>query len=368
MSSSDIVRLSFFSFLLFRSRRSAHMETESSACLFHPHKIKVLVFITMERKRSAESHPVSNECCKDLDISVVQGVHQAPKLTTAEQQEQQQQQEPHQKKKNKVSNKVSNKEENHIQPPASGVETSFLRNLIKAAESGDRIAQYQYGNMFAEGESGLKQNYQKASKWFRLSSNQGHMDATFALGDLYYWGHGVKKNYDKAARLFQVAASQGQDEAQVFLGYLYLTGKGVPQNLNLSFHWVKLSAVQGHPKAQFDLATYYSFGYGCKRNSKEAARWIAQSAVNNHPPAQYLLGVYKLYGEMKRIKQNIPDGLKLIQLAAEQEEASAEFLLGTIHRDGAFGVRQDHQIALRYFETAAEHGCYEAHQALAPLL
>ena len=53
--------------------------------------------------------------------------------------------------------------------------------FLSLANKDDADAQVILGNMFEDG-LGVKQNYKKAIKWYRLAVKQGHVPAQFHLG------------------------------------------------------------------------------------------------------------------------------------------------------------------------------------------
>lgn len=59
----------------------------------------------------------------------------------------------------------------------------------------------------------LEQNYQKVHDWFTKSANQGHVEAQFVLGEMYYDGHGVKQDDKKALEWFTKACKNGHQTA-----------------------------------------------------------------------------------------------------------------------------------------------------------
>ena len=63
--------------------------------------------------------------------------------------------------------------------------------IIKAAEQGDAIGQYNLGAMYDYGE-GVDQNYWMAEKWYTLAAKQGDADAQYNLGVMYHKGQGLK--------------------------------------------------------------------------------------------------------------------------------------------------------------------------------
>ena len=58
-----------------------------------------------------------------------------------------------------------------------------------------------------------------------------------------------QQNYDHAALLLKPLAEQGHADAQYALGYLYYNGLGVPRNNALSIQWLKEAAAKGNKEA-----------------------------------------------------------------------------------------------------------------------
>ncbi len=71
------------------------------------------------------------------------------------------------------------------------------KNLIKAAEQGDEVAQYNLGVMYYLGD-GIKQDYEKAFYWFQKAAEQNYAPAQYNLSVMYKNGEGIKQDYEKA--------------------------------------------------------------------------------------------------------------------------------------------------------------------------
>ena len=75
------------------------------------------------------------------------------------------------------------------------------------------------------------------------------------LGANYYHGHGVKQDYKKAVKWFRLAAEQGFFLAQNNLGLMYATGQGITQDMVQAHKWFNLAAINGHPQAARNRGT-----------------------------------------------------------------------------------------------------------------
>src|SRR5947207_12549013 len=77
-----------------------------------------------------------------------------------------------------------------------------LRIYRALADRGDVTAQYNLGNMLAQGE-GAPADYAQAALWYRKAADQNDIDAQKALGDLYRNGNGVPQDYAAAVAWYR---------------------------------------------------------------------------------------------------------------------------------------------------------------------
>ena len=119
-----------------------------------------------------------------------------------------------------------------------------LDTVRQAAEQGDATAQFNLGNMYANGE-GVPQDDAEAVRWFRLAADQGRPDAQFNLGNMYANGEGIPKDDATAVRWYRLAAEQGYANAQLNLGAAYTNGRGVLKDDAEAVKWYRLAAEQG---------------------------------------------------------------------------------------------------------------------------
>ncbi|HHV6563032.1 TPA: tetratricopeptide repeat protein, partial [Haemophilus influenzae] len=116
----------------------------------------------------------------------------------------------------------------------------------QAAEQGNAKAQFNLGNMYADGR-GVKQDNFEAVKWYRKAAEQGYAEAQGSLGVMYQSGRGVKQDGVEAVNWFRRAAEQGYATAQALLGFLYLLGeRGVQVNKSLAKEWFGKACDNGH--------------------------------------------------------------------------------------------------------------------------
>lgn len=117
--------------------------------------------------------------------------------------------------------------------------------IMKLAEQGDMVAQYQLGLAYAKGD-GVPHDYKSAMAWWLKAADQGDISAQVQLGILYAKGEGVSQDYEEAAKWYRKAAEQGDASSQNLLGVLYSLGKGVPYDCVKSYFWLTLASTQKH--------------------------------------------------------------------------------------------------------------------------
>ena len=87
-----------------------------------------------------------------------------------------------------------------------------FREWTPLAERGDAVAQFNLALMYDNGQ-GVRQDCQKALKWYALAAEQGDAEAQFNLGVMYYRGQGVRQDYITAHMWANIAAVNGSEMA-----------------------------------------------------------------------------------------------------------------------------------------------------------
>ena len=135
-------------------------------------------------------------------------------------------------------------------------------------------------------------DYKKALAELTLAAQSGNTLAQFTIGFMYANGKGVAKNDAEALRWYRMAAEKGQADAQYAVGFMYATGRGVVQPDPVeAAKWYRKAAGQGHTGAQYNLALAYSEGHGVPQDDEAAANWFRRAAENQHTGAAYRLGL-----------------------------------------------------------------------------
>lgn len=238
------------------------------------------------------------------------------------------------------------------------------------------------GVMYANGEGGVPQDYDKAIEWLLLATEQRYAPALRTLAHIYDNGIGGIKDSEKAEKLYQLAASQGNvsekdnikhessalasalldlearaDEGDALvqrdLGIIYVDGNIIPKDYVKAEKYFKLAAEQGLASAQYNLGVMNRDGAGISQNAKSALKWFRAAAEQGHASAQFNLGV--MYSEGQGTAKDDKTAVKWYKLAVEQKLADAQYNLGYMYHFGR-GIEQDYEMALKLYRMAAEQG------------
>ena len=163
-----------------------------------------------------------------------------------------------------------------------------LRDLKPLAEAGNADAEYALGTMYSQGR-GVLRDARMAAHWYEQAARQGHVEASFSLGFLLFYGVGSDGQAtppDPAAGLpwIEAAATHGNAAAQYFLGAAYWVGNGVETNRETALRWTLLAAEQGITDAQYQAGMILATERGVD-NAVAAYQWLELAARAGHPSA-----------------------------------------------------------------------------------
>ncbi len=242
------------------------------------------------------------------------------------------------------------------------------------------------------------ETFAKAKQYFLDAEKMGSKDATFLLGELYYYGEGVPQDYQKAAQYYQKAADAGQAEALFSLASLYMSGRGVEEDQNRAMALYETAANLNHPDSINVLAYAYDQGNigdiapnrekalqwyqkGCEQGNSASCESLDQlqvsvenfdqllahikqeTADNGETPAEALPSIAQI------LALNTFDRLMLLSdyqssliAGAESGDKDQTYLLGLLYetQGEVNNLASDYQTAKIILEKAAELGSQEA--------
>lgn len=155
---------------------------------------------------------------------------------------------------------------------------SALQAVRKAAEYGDRDAQFITGMFYYDSPKGIQRSEDRAKFWFEQAASQGHISAHYFLAVMTY-----SKNVPYAYEHSLIAAEAGDADAQLLLANIYDEGyeppsyiwgeKAIPVDKKEAFKWFLKSAQGGCANAMLEVSGRYADGEGVEANANAAAYW-----------------------------------------------------------------------------------------------
>lgn len=129
-------------------------------------------------------------------------------------------------------------------------------DLVKRAESNDPRAQFELGQLYANGD-GLPKNSSEAIKWLNKSAASNTADAIARIGIMYAEGDGFQKDESKAIEFYKRAIQLGGNRGMVAYARALVRGDGTKKNLPLAHSLLKTAVENNSPAAMFVLGSYY---------------------------------------------------------------------------------------------------------------
>jgi TPR repeat protein len=186
---------------------------------------------------------------------------------------------------------------------------------------------------------------------------------------LYEAKKGMTAQNIRAFNFFREAAIAGNLEAQSFLSRCYWNGDGVEANASMQIEWLLRSAEGGFRGAQCDLGHLIlntaiedvpNAEIGKTGNFVESIKWLRKAAEQGDASAQYVLGV--CYQEGKGVSIEFAESVKWLRRAAEQGHLEAQHSLAWCYVDS------DKSEHVKWLNRAAEQGHYKAQARLSIIL
>lgn len=162
----------------------------------------------------------------------------------------------------------------------------------------DRAAMTLIGELYKEG-LGVVQDIPRALDWYRLASERGDANATFALAMAAVEGRGRARDLDEARRLLERAAEAGHPRAAYNLA-LFLLGDGGGAARTRAAELLEAAAFAEIPAAQHALGVLLAEGIDGTPEPMRAVAWLSRAARNGETDAMVELGIALFNGDGTR--------------------------------------------------------------------
>ncbi len=271
-----------------------------------------------------------------------------------------------------------------------------LAYLQSAAQANFAPAQYELGNLYAQGKA-LPKHQGQALFWYTKAAKNGSTAAqakvkAFATEDpalsaqmeqfmqnlqaaekedpaamvqvaqAYRQGSPVLEDKTGALEWYQKAWKKSNEQfspAALEISDMYYQGEGMEPDAQKAAEFLAKAAELKNPQAQYMLgeAAYTD----SPARMEDAFAWFSNAAAQGHAKAQYMTGFMLLQGQ--GTAKSVPLAIRFFEQAAEQNEPSAQYVLGQIYLKG-LGVRRSPRQGRAWLERAVENGSEPAKEML----
>ena len=202
---------------------------------------------------------------------------------------------------------------------------------------------------------GVRRDLAEADRWYRLASDRGDVQATFALGRAYLEGDGVDKDMGRAKALFEQAAKSNHPGALYNLGIM-ATDATVADFARAADYFQKAMNA-GDMDAAYALAMFYREGTGVPQDKQKGAKLLKSAADENNVAAQVEYGIALFNGD--GVAKDESGAAKYFLKAAGRENPIAQNRLARMLAAGR-GVRLDMIEAMKWHILARAAGVKDA--------
>lgn len=154
-------------------------------------------------------------------------------------------------------------------------EKKAMEWLQKSAENGFETAMYKYAQNLETGNNLVKKDEKAAMAYYEKLSSQGHTRAKVRLARMLWSDRKDIGDYKRAYALFSEAADAGDLEAVEYLGKSHYYGYSVPIDYGKALDYFKKAAPE-QPDARYFLGWMHEFGQGCKKDIRAAIEWYSK--------------------------------------------------------------------------------------------
>lgn len=271
-----------------------------------------------------------------------------------------------------------------------------LAYLQSAAQADFAPAQYELGNLYAEGKA-MPKHQGQALFWYEKAAKNGSASAQAKVkaiatedpaivADMEQFMQQLQAaEKDEPAAMLQVARAYRQgapvledktgalewyqkawknskeqlSQAALEISDMYYQGEGMEPDEGKAAEFLAKAAELKNPQAQYMLgeAAYTD----TPARMEDAFAWFSNAAAQGHVKAQYMTGFMLLQGQ--GTAKSVPLAIRFFEQAAEQNDPSAQYVLGQIYLKG-LGVRRSPRQGRAWLEKAVENGSEPAKEML----
>ncbi|UGQ45159.1 PEGA domain-containing protein [Massilia endophytica] len=249
-------------------------------------------------------------------------------------------------------------ERQRVADEAARREQAAFAAVLARAEAGDTPAMVEVARRYGEG-AGVAADEVSEASWLEKAASKGDPGAMFTIGTRYENGIGVQKDYAKAYRWYRPCADAGHAPCVGAVSAFFLNGWGVPRDLAQAVQWARKGETLQSGRAVFALANLHQAGLGgLEKDMEKYQAYVLQAARLGEPRAMYYQALMELKTDpwpQEQLDKSRAWLEKAVASGAEggYAEAKSLYWLGKFYLNGQ-GVRKDLKTAGRMIERAAQ--------------
>jgi TPR repeat protein len=167
----------------------------------------------------------------------------------------------------------------------------------RASDDNNIVADWYLGHMYRLGRGVPRDDAKAFSYYGRVAdafdseeSDQNRLrimvDALVRVGDYYRVGNkaaGVPQNFDRASRIYRLAATYGHPASQYALGLMAMRGQGMRKQPEQGLRWLLAAAKKRYAPAEAALGDLYWEGDIVRRDRTRAIMWYLLARSTTRP-------------------------------------------------------------------------------------
>ncbi|MDN3720033.1 hypothetical protein QW131_14630 [Roseibium salinum] len=229
-----------------------------------------------------------------------------------------------------------------------------LKWKIRAGELGDEVAAYEAAEALTDGT--LRRDLDQAARLYRIAADQGNVDASVKWARMQILGEVESADFGAGLQEMQRVADQHALSALAPLTQL------ISKDAETGGRWPK------QRETDLFLGLAYAYGIVLPKNMDKAEEHLRRAVdmdPDPFPPAQFALAKALMDMRPETAETNA-EIMRLVTLAANNGNVSAQFTLGLILGPGTLEWRQfgakNSATALMWYRQAAKHSLDARHQ------
>ena len=212
-------------------------------------------------------------------------------------------------------------------------------------------------------------------RWFKKAADQGHAEAQFHLGTMYFAGLGVDKKYTTALQYFTLAGHAGHTRSLYNLGMMHLHGLGTIKSCAIGVKLHKSVAERGHwaavlneahrnfLKGRYEIA-WLQYARAAEEGFEVAqanSAWMLDQGLvgslvdGTDAPAIGMSADAQETTPAPRVSRRHLLAHRHWSMAAAQGNIDSLRVLGDYAFDGLVTGTPDYAAAIKFYSEAAEH-------------